>query len=132
MSITSNPGRLGKIEVGSAVTVGGVRSIKPTKSWNTEKPMHCGDSAPSTLLNYKEWSFTVEVTADYTDSGQNAIRSAFENGTSIAVKPYKTATLYWTGTALVTKQDFPIDATKRNVETYTFEPYDGSDLTPSA
>ena len=130
--VTSNPGRLAKLEVGSAVEVGGVRSLKPSKNWNTEKPMHLGDDAPSTLLNYKEWTISVEMTADYTDSGQNAIRAAFEAGTSLAIKPYKTASLYWTGTALVTKQDAPIDGTKRNVETYTLEPYDGSDLTPSA
>ena len=128
--LTSNPGRLAKMEVGSAVEVKGVRSIKPSQNWNTEKPMHLQDSAPATLLNYLDWSITIETTADYTDAGQIALRAAFYAGTSIAIKPFKTATLYWTGTALVTKYDAPVDGSKRNTETYTLEPYDGSALTP--
>lgn len=93
--------------------------------------MHLQDSAPSTLLNYKVWSFDVELTEDLADGGQDAIRSAFENGTSLAFKVYVDATHYYSGTAVVTKYTGTVDPAKSNAATATFKPYLGSALTPN-
>lgn len=132
MTLVAAPGRLGNLKVGGGDTaVLGVRKVTPKNSWNTEKPMHLQDTAPSTLLNYKEWSFDVELTEDLADSGQDAIRSAFENGTSLAFKVYVDATHYYSSTAYVTKYESTIDPTKSNTATCTFEPYMGTALTPN-
>ena len=130
MVLVTNAGRLGKVQVGNAVDVDGVISAKPTRKWNTEKVMHLQDTAPSNLMNYMEWTITIECHADYVDAGQIALRAAFEAGTPIAVKVYDTATGYITGTGVVTSDDSPVDPSKSNIETFTIES-NGTALTHS-
>lgn len=130
MALAPGPGRLGNFKVGAGDTaVLGVRSVRLPKNWNTEKVMHLQDTSPTTLLNYQEWTVTVELTMDLTDTGQSAIRSAHDNGTELEFKGYVDATHYYHGHAYVTRFEPNVDASRVNTLTVTFEPYLGSTLT---
>lgn len=129
MSLTPVPGKSGNFKVGGADTpVLGVRNVKLPQNWNTEKIIHLQDEAPSTLLNYKEWTVTVELTEDLQETGQALLYAAYDGGTSIAFKHYVDDTHYWSSTALVTKWEGGSDASKTNVATVTLEPYLGAEM----
>lgn len=132
MSLVNAPGRAGDLKVGAGNTsVLGVRNLKIDPTWSTEKLMHLQDTAPSALLNFKEWTVTFDLTEDLADAGQDAIRSAFDNGTSLAFKGYVDATHYWTSTAVVTKYSISVDPNKSISAAVTFEPYMGTAITNS-
>ncbi len=132
MTLTSAPGRAGNLKVGAADTaVLGVRNLRIDPTWSTEKLMHLQDSAPSSLLNFKEWTVTFDLTEDLADAGQDLIRGAFDAGTSLAFKAYVDATHYWTSTAVVTKYSINIDPNKSNTASVTLEPYMGTAITNS-
>jgi len=132
MTLVNAPGRAGNLKVGVGDTVVlGVRNLKIDPAWSTEKLMHLQDTAPSALLNFKEWTVTFDLTEDLADSGQDAIRTAFDAGTSLAFKGYVDATHYWTSTAVVTKYSISVDPNKSNTAAVTFEPYMGTAITNS-
>ena len=132
MTLVNAPGRAGNLKVGGGDTVVlGVRNLKIDPAWSTEKLMHLQDTAPSALLNFKEWTVTFDLTEDLADAGQDAIRTAFDAGTSLAFKGYVDATHYWTSTAVVTKYSISVDPNKSNTASVTFEPYMGTAITNS-
>ncbi|MCK9568632.1 hypothetical protein M0R72_06805 [Candidatus Pacearchaeota archaeon] len=132
MSLVNAPGRAGNLKVSGADTsVLGVRNLKIDPAWSTEKLMHLQDTAPSALLNFKEWTVTFDLTEDLADAGQDLIRTAFDDGTSLAFKGYVDATHYWTSTAVVTKYSINVDPNKSNTASVTFEPYMGTAITNS-
>jgi hypothetical protein len=130
--LVNAPGRAGNLKVGGGDTVvAGVRNLKIDPAWSTEKLMHLQDTAPSALLNFKEWTVTFDLTEDLADGGQDAIRSAFDAGTSLAFKGYVDATHYWYSTAVVTKYSINVDPNKSNTASVTFEPYMGTAISNS-
>ena len=132
MSLVNAPGRAGNLKVSGADTsVSGVRNLKIDPAWSTEKLMHLQDTAPSALLNFKEWVVTCDLTEDLADAGQDLIRTAFDAGSSLAFKAYVDATHYWTSTAVVTKYSINVDPNKSNTASVTFEPYMGTAITNS-
>lgn len=132
MALVNAPGRAGNLKVGGGDTaVSGVRNLKIDPAWSTEKLMHLQDTAPSALLNFKEWTVTFDLTEDLADAGQDLVRAAFDNGTSLAFKGYVDATHYWTSTAVCTKYSLNVDPNKSNTASVTLEPYMGTAITNS-
>jgi len=131
MVLAPGAGKEGNLTVGSDNAVLGVRSVGVPNSWNSEDVMHLQDDAPSTLLNYKQWSIPIELTLDHADAGQAEIFGAFDSGTSLAFKAYVDNTHYWTANAYVTKWDEKIDAKGINTVSVELKPYLGEALTYS-
>jgi predicted secreted protein len=60
-----------------------------------------GDSWKSNIVGLKEWSASIEVSWDMSDTAQLAVQNAYLNGNTVAVKLYTNATNYYSGTANV-------------------------------
>ena len=93
-------GKGGKVMI-SSDTVGSV------KNWSLEigadmlNTESLGDSWKEVIVGLKEWTATVEVDWDMSDTAQVAIQNALLNGTSVALKLYTNGSNYYSGTAYV-------------------------------
>lgn len=60
-----------------------------------------GDSWKEVIVGLKEWSASVEVDWDMSDTAQVAIQNALIAGTSVSLKLYTNSTNYYSGTAYI-------------------------------
>jgi hypothetical protein len=90
MAVTIIIGANGRVEVGAAaanLVVEGVSSVDMPNSWKTKELKFLGDTATRTIMIERAWSVTLNMAKDSADSaGQVAIRTAYANGSNLAIK----------------------------------------------
>lgn len=103
-------GKGGKVMIG-ANAVASVKSWSLDASADTLNTEALGDSWKSVIIGLKEWSASVELDWDMSDTAQTAIQTAYLNGTSVSVKLYTNATNYYSGTAFISSLsvETPVD-----------------------
>ena len=89
MVLAITVGKTGRLEVGAAcanIQVTGVQNADVPLDWETKKIMHLGDTAKTTIMLLKNWSLNITLTEDLACTGQDALRTAYDGGSNIAVK----------------------------------------------
>lgn len=97
-------GKAGKVIIGTGTSkVVGIKSWSLELSLDTLETTALGDDWKNYIAGLKEWSASsegdYEVTSDTT--GQEALQTAFLNGTAVTLKLYVDATNYYTGSAYI-------------------------------
>ena len=93
-------GKAGKVMI-SSDTMAEVKSWSLDASADMLDDTALGDSWKSNIVGLKEWSASIEVSWDMSDTAQLAVQNAYLNGNTVAVKLYTNATNYYSGTANV-------------------------------
>lgn len=89
MVLVITVGKTGRLDVGASTAntqVLGVQSVDLPNDWETKKIMHLGDTAKTTIMLLKNWTLNITLTEDLADSGQDAIRTAYDGGSNLAFK----------------------------------------------
>lgn len=108
-------GKNGKVIIGDSgsTKVVGIKSWSLELSLDTLETTALGDDWKKYIAGLKEWSSSsegdYEVTIDTT--GQEALQTAFLNGTTVTVKLYVDSSNYYTGTAYISSLSIedPVD-----------------------
>lgn len=130
MSLAITVGKDAKLCVdtsGTATTIVlGVQNVSLDADWENKKIMHLQDSAKTTIMLLKNWSISGQLTEDMADAGQDIIRAAYNNGTSIAFMLYPgtataTTTTYMCTTGVVPKYSVKYDPMSETNASFTIE-----------
>lgn len=129
MVLAITVGKSGRVEVGAAaanIQVTGVQNVDIPLDWETKKIMHLGDTAKTTIMLLKNWTLSMTLTEDLACTGQDAIRTAFNGGSNLAVKIWPNyaganTEFYECAYGVVTKYDPKVDPTSEITASVTVE-----------